>query len=251
MTNRAFVICAFGDRKNNVQRLVKNIRQYFDYPIRIITSLDSDVGHNSLPQDQNICIQYVERRWPKGSYRADIRNSNYFKIQFALEQDYYSFCLLDDDMSIVNKNFEDGFSIAERFGAAVPMNPRIFVKYNAMGADVSVKDLADLIGTPQFAPACNFSPMFVCPHTGYTTNFLHALLEELDVNVCRGTLAIFKASWKSQVTPVYLPEQWCICASNAEHIKNYTEQLRGQQVCIPPMCLHLGHEQVRKTFGIE
>ena len=250
MKGRVFIIASFGDRQKQIQRLLKNIRSFVDYPIHIITTKDSNLGH--VEKSRRIYKMYVNRKWPKGSYREGIRNSNYFKVFKALEYDT-SVCLLDDDMLIVNKHFVDGFDIAERFGAAVPLNPRVYVKYNMMGADVQQKDLDELrlMVAPLYAPACNFSPFFVYPRIENAKIFLMTLLDELLSNVCRGTLAIWKASWRSGFCPVYLPEQYCVCGSNAEHIKNYTKFLHGENVRIEPMILHLGHKKVRGVFGIE
>lgn len=246
LMQRSFVIAAFGDRRTQVQRLVKNIRSYVDYPIHIITTTDSNIG--SFEKSPGINIKSVPRIWAKGTYREGIRNSNYYKVKFAIDHHYDSLCMLDDDMFIVDKNFVDGFVIAERFGVALPINPRIYVGFNAMGSDSTIKDMEYCSNTAGYAPACNFSPFFVYPHAGLVCNFLHELEYQLRNKVCRGTLAIWKASWKSHITPVYLPEQWCVCGSSAEWIKNYTKILRGQTVNIPPMMLHLGHSEVQKVF---
>lgn len=249
---RAFIIAAFGDRQENVRRLCNNIRSFVDWPILIVTdSIEQNMPKGIILPRDKIFMEEVERMWPKGSYNEGRRNSNYFKIDFAIKNHDVSLCLLDDDMFIVHEGFTDGFGIAERFGAALPLNPRVYVKYNSMGADVSDKVLDSIQDTPLYAPACNYSPMFVYPHCGLTANFLQQLKNELIYRTCRVTLAIWIASWKSQFTPVYLPEQYCVCGSNAEHIKNYTKQLKGQEIKIPPIMLHLGHEQVKKVFNIE
>ena len=246
MKNRAFIIASFGDRRKQVQRLVKNIRSYVDYTIHIITTEDSDIGSNF---EANVYVEFIERLWPKGSYRADIRNSNYLKVRRALYYSQYdSVCLLDDDMFIVNKGFVDGFRFAEQFGAAVPINPRIYVKYNAMGADVQQSDIVDISYMPMNAPACNFSPFFYSARHQQAIDFLRKLANELKFKTCRGTLAIWKASWATKYAPVYLPEQFCVCGKNAEYIKDYSVLLKGQQVKIPVMCLHLGHKKVAEVF---
>lgn len=242
---KALIIASFGNRQEQVQRLVKNIRSFVDYRIHIITTEDSNLGRFNR---DNIYVECVDRIWPIGTPRADIRNSNYYKILYALDYGYTSMALLDDDMYIANENFVDGFDIAEKFGAALPLNPRIYVKYNAMGADVTSFDLTEIRDWPQYAPACNFSPFFVAPKINGCNIFLEQLKNELRFNTCRGTLAIWKASWKTAFTPVYLPEQWCVCGSNAEYIKNYTKQLKGKEITIEPMMLHLGHEKVREVF---
>jgi len=256
MKERAFVISAFGDRSKNVQRLVKNIRSYSDLPIHILTTEDSDIGLPNFSPNMHadkVFIEYVERQWPKGSYREGVRNSNYHKINFALEHHYHSLCMLDDDMYIANPNFIGGFVIAECFGAALPLNPRVYNYVNLMGADVRDDDVNEmaLLKIPPSMPAVNFSPFFVYPHAGYTTNFLHALRIELRNVPCRGTVAIIKAMWNSKFTPVILPEQWCVCGSNAQHIKDYTKMFRGKRINIKPIMLHLGHDEVRKVFADE
>jgi len=248
---RAFIIAAFGNREIQVRRLLKNIRSYSDIPIHIITTGDSYLG--DIPSlgsryMTNIYFERVKRQWPKGSYREGQRNSNYLKIQrtIQLQTTYDSVCLLDDDMLIVNKNFVDGFAIAEKFGAAVPVNPRLFQKYNAMGADVHQKDLDEIKDWPQFATACNFSPFFLAPILA--GKYLSQLEYELIHNTCRVTLAMWKAGWKTRFTPVILPEQWCVCGSNAKHIKNYAKILKGMEMCVEPIMLHLGHKKVETVF---
>lgn len=253
MIEREFVIAAFGDRSKQVQRLVENIRSYSDLPINILTTEDSDIARLPKELDAWKCfIKLVERIWPNDNPRADIRNSNYHKVKFALDNRDKSLCMLDDDMYIINPKFADGFAIAERFGCALPINPRIFNHYNMMGADVRHEDWEELRNkVPSFIPAVNFSPFFVYPHNGHLTeNFLLDLELQLRTQACRGTVAIIKAMWSSQFTPVILPEQWCVCGSNAQHIKDYTKVLKGQTINIKPVMLHLGHEEVRKVFGV-
>lgn len=251
MKERAFVIAAFGNRSKQVRRLIKNIRSYSDLPIHILTTEDSETIHYV----KNIYIEIVERQWPKGSYREGVRNSNYHKINFALrnywkEFRYSSLCLLDDDMYIVNPYFIDGFAIAEQFGAALPINPRVYNHYNMMGADVRPEDWAEMRNkVPSFIPAVNFSPFFVDPRQCSVRSFLGYLKNELQSIPCRGTVAIIKAMWGSKFTPVILPEQYCVCGSNAQYIKDYTKILKGKTIKISPIMLHLGHDEVRKVFA--
>lgn len=251
MERRAFLIAAFGNRNKQISRLIDSIRQYCDYDIYIITTDDS---HIQIPQFElsefkgKVIIEYVDRIWPRGSQREGIRNSNYYKVLYALDLGYNSVCLIDDDMLIVHKGFLEGFELAERFGAAVPMNPRIYVGYNAMGADTTPDDLIDCMETPYYAPACNFSPFFYCNMYTAANGFMKELKDQLRNNVCRGTLAMWKASWQTGFSPVYLPEQWCVCGSNAEYIRDYKKVLRGKKLSIPVMCLHLGHDAVKMAF---
>jgi hypothetical protein len=254
MMERAFVIAAFGDREKQVRRLIKNIRTYSDWPIHILATDNTYLGDLPSRMEKytiNIHFEYVKPVWT--GQRSGVRNSNYHKIAFAMRHHYHSLCMLDDDMYIVDPAFKDGFAMAERFGAAIPINPRTFNHYNLMGADVRHDDILELgkMGTPTFIPAVNFSPFFVNPLAGYAGNFLIELRNQLRNVPCRGTVAIIKAMWKSHYTPVILPEQWCVCTSNAEHIKNHTEQLRGKDISIPTIMLHLGHDKVKEVYNVE
>ena len=248
MKERAFVIAVQGDRRKNVERLVKNIRSYSDLPIHLLTDDYQKIAWKNCYQD-NILWEEVEPVWTEGP-RAAIRNCNFWKVDFAMNHHYDSLCMLDDDMYIVNQNYVHGFAIAEQFGVALPANPRVFNYYNLLGADVRKADFDECVGAKMLMPALNFSPFFVYPHAGMTTNFLRALHIELKNIPCRGTVALIKAMWNSQIAPVILPEQWCVSASNARYIKSHTEQLRGKQVLIPTIMLHLGHEAVRKEYNL-
>ncbi|KKN75718.1 hypothetical protein LCGC14_0378220 [marine sediment metagenome] len=260
---RLVVVAAFGDRETQIQRLIKNFRRFLDYEtidyeIIILTTKDSNIGDTTNFSD--VTIEYVERLWPAGSYRSGVRNSNYLKIAKAVDESlkrtynqYDSLCLLDDDCFIVHRGFIDGFLIAERMGAAVPVNPRVHVKFNAMGADVRQKDIDDLqrLGVPEYMPAVNFSPFFVSPKHVQARNFLLTLQSELRDNTCRGTLALNKAAWATRFNPVLLSEFWCVCGAEAQSIKDYTQQLQGQQCSIDPIMLHLGHQQTADVFKDE
>jgi hypothetical protein len=150
-------------------------------------------------------------------------------------------------MRIVSKGFIDGFLMAEKFGCCVPTNPRIYVKYNAMGADTSEKDYKPEMDGPEYAPSCNMSPMFFSANIPTARELLITYEKEL-MTCMRGTLAFWKASWKTGVTPLYLPEQWCVCASNAKYIRDYKKILQGKIYSIEPIILHWGQAEVREIF---
>jgi len=239
---RAIIICSFGDRKCYLDMLFKSLRQYpYIGDVWLITDVPRElmgVNIHLLRPDQ---LEWKDHlRWP-------IRNTNLWLAKASLWEQYESVCCLNDDMYICNRGYMDGFALAEKFGVCVPMNPRVYVKYNAMGADTIEEDRKETDKGPIYGPACNMSPMFVCRLHDHAKFLIETYIEELH-NCMRGTLAFWLASYRTGVTPLYLPEQWCVCESNATYIKNYKKPLLGRTHSIEPMMLHLGQKKVREVF---
>lgn len=239
---RGIVVVSFGDRDSIVLPTIDNVRLFSDLPIKLYTDRVRNIKEDRVTQ---VYIKTEELKWTDNP-RWGVRNCNLWSARAALDA-FDSCCVLNDDMRIVNRGYVDGFALAERFGVCVPMNPRIYVKYNAMGADASDNDFMCPDDGPEYAPACNVSPMFVCRGHGRAVNLLHAYRAELQTCM-RGTLAFWKASWKTGITPVYLPEQWCVCASNARYIRDYEKTLQGKTYNVEPLMLHWGQQGVRDIF---
>lgn len=243
--NRAIVTACFGDRREQLQTLLQSVAKYVDNNIPIHLYTDDE---GFLCEDGSVTVHITEAMW-RGHPRSGVRASNFVKLKSIQDlSEVDSFCLIDDDMEIVDAGFMEGFDLAERFGVALPMNPRIYTQHMAQSADVP-PDIMDMVAhLPQKSTACNFSPFFYRRgHSSQAAYFMIGIREELSKG-CRGTLAVWKASWDTKYTPLYLPEQWCVCGDHVEHIRDYTIQLKGQTVPIKPICLHLGHEAVRKAF---
>lgn len=239
---RAIVITCFGDRSENLLSLYRNIKEYSSLPIYIYCDKKYP-GYEKLEAS----FKLVEPKW-ENNERWGVRNSNYAKALAGLELDFDSLLILDDDMRILSSGFKDGFVLAERFGMCLPLNPRIYIKHNAYNiVDVDQKDIEEIEKLPLFAPACNLSPLYVSSRNKNCVELLKVFMKELENKVCRGTLAIWKAIWKTGITPLYLPEQWCVCGSNAHHLKNYTNATVGR---ISPIFAHWGHPKVQKEFGL-
>lgn len=236
------VLAVFGNRQHQVKRLYENVRSYCDYPITACTD-----GY--LEPIGDIQIVKVSPMWT-GHPRYAVRNNNYFQAMTAYTGMYDLSLCLDDDMYIISEQFTEGFDLAERFGCCLPHNPRVYVKYNNQGTDSeNIEYIARAF--PQVAPACNSSPMFFSKHHEGARKFLKEYLRLQNTNPGRGTSLLWLASWRTGFTPLYLPEQWCVCQTNAEYIKNYTKILKGKPVNIEPIILHIGHSRVREVFGIE
>jgi len=240
---RAVIVASFGDRDRQIHETITNLMEYCDLPIHLVTDRTRQAPRDRVVQR---VLQPGELRW-REHRRWGVRNANIWLARAALEAtDYSSVMCLNDDMRIVHHGFLDGFALAEKFGVCVPSNPRIYVRYNAMGADATDADLERAMRTAPYAPACNVSPLFASQLPAART-LLQAYLDELETCM-RGTLAIWFASWRTGITPVYLPEFWCVCEGNARHIRDYRKRLRGKTHDIPPMMLHVGQKGVREVF---
>jgi hypothetical protein len=238
---RAIIVASFGDRDAYLTPLLKNIRMYTNLPVQLITDKRRDLDFTSQ------CVLDISQFEWRDHPRWGVRNTNLWLAKAALWEEYDSVCCLNDDMRIVNKDFIDGFGLAEKFGVCVPINPRIYVKYNAMGTDASNEDRQETDKGPIYGPACNMSPMFACRLHDHARQLLEAYIEELH-NCMRGTLAFWLASYRTAITPLYLPEQWCVCGSSAKFIRDYKKTLQGRTYPIEPMMLHWGQAEVREVF---
>ena len=241
--NRAFVVVCFGDRRRQLLTLTKSIDVYVPrVPVHLYTD------HPELyEKDFDVIIHERKPKW-YGHPRSAVRSSNQIKVQATTElKDIHTFCLIDDDMQIVSSAFSEGFELADKFGAVLPMNPRVYVKYLKQSADVSPEILEELKLLSEYTTACNFSPFFYCREITIASVFMRCLEQEL-LRGYRGTLAVWVAAYKSGYTPLYLPEQWCVCGDYAEHLRDYSIRLKGEIVPVSPICLHLGHDKVREVF---
>lgn len=245
--NRAVIVASFGNRDEQIMSLVANLRKYWpgDMPIILYTDRERTFLHD--PHVHHRIIVAKDLLW-KDHPRWPIRNTNLWLARAARDEDFNAVCCLNDDMRVCGSESLDGFALAEKFGICVPINPRVYVKYNAMGADTTKKHQTEIKLRIMHAPACNVSPMFVRRGpSSFPLLDRYAMIMERG-ECYRGTLAFWLASYRSGVCPLYLPEQWCVGASNAAYIKNYTKRLQGKDVQIEPMMLHYGQAEVRKVF---
>jgi hypothetical protein len=236
---KKIAIASFGNRDAQISSLVDNIRQYSDLPILLLTDRQRQVmvEQQVIPKEE--LLWRDSPRWP-------VRNCNLWLAKAAMDT-RFNWCCLNDDMKIVHPSWIEGFDLAEKFNICVPTNPRIFVKYNMLGADTTIADWQRAEDTTIHGPACNMSPMFVFPNKLFAQVLLGAYIAELH-KCMRGTLAFWLASWKTGITPLYLPEQWCVGASNAKYIRDYKKVLQGKPCRIEPIMLHWGQNQVREVF---
>lgn len=237
---RTIILAEFGDRHEQLIGLFENIRKHCGISIHLYGDAQAVSREYSTYGVKRILIADDEKFTDN-----PVALSNYYKVHGAF-QTSGSVMLLDDDMRITSKAFVQGFELAEKFGICVPANPRIYAINNALGGDVP-NNVRSYIGQLSKAPALNFSPMFVDMENSRS----HIFMEQLQFilkGAFRGTIALWIAALETGIVPLILPEQWCVCGSNAEHLKNYSKRLSGTETAIEPMLIHYGHRKVREVF---
>ena len=247
--NCAFVITSFGDRQKLVRDLFQNIRDD-DEEIDIV--LYTDREHASYTNEKHHPIQIIVPSLWEGHRREHHRNGDYYPIQAIIElkEDYDVLCCLDDDMLIYHHDgFYAGFEMAYKFGIVLPANPRLYVRYDSNGEDVSkeVRRSFNEMGIPGALPAVNFSPMFVST-CSTMVRFADDYVKKFIKEPCRGPMALWRSLWEMGISPLIVPESWCVCGENAQHWKDY-KVFHNKPAQL--MCLHTGHPEVRKVFNLE
>ena len=145
----------------------------------------------------------------------------------------------DGDMRIVNMEAARMLpALAARFGICLPINPRYTVEVDMRdGADVPVTWMQPF---PTRAPGVNCSPIAINLRRPMLGGSMAIALAERYCDVMlgspmRGPLAWWQAMWDTQITPLILPPQWCVCE---RHIG-----VGGEII------LHEGHASVKRHYA--
>jgi len=243
MRERGIILAEVGERGDQIRSLIRNVRTVSDLPIVIY----SDRPYENLGSNTEVkLLSNKEKLQWQGHRRYHNRQNDFWKIIKAPEE-FEQVLILDDDMRIVNEDFAQGFDIAHRFGMCLPINPRTYVGLDVeVGDDVDskVKDYVKSIGLPYYLTANNMGMIFI-DNSCYGTDKLIDTYESIMIHYsCRGPVAMAAAYWLSNMTPYFLPEEWCACGG-------YTEFKMRSRKRIDPIFLHVGHEDVMDWFNRE
>lgn len=167
------------------------------------------------------------------------RMKDYWTVRKALEALQLgadvAICL-DADMRIVDREAARTLPLlAERFGICMPANPRYRVSVDlVVGAD-SDGLFDESLGT---GPSVNCSPIAIGSRRYDKDNgrwLAAACLDEMIARPVRAPIAWWRAMWKTGITPLILPPQWCVCE---RHIAI------GHEII-----LHEGHAAVKRHYA--
>jgi hypothetical protein len=162
-----------------------------------------------VPFAENIDVSELVSWLDSNDERYGYHASNYIRM-WALLQASGEAVYLDGDMKVVSPSFVEGFQLAKKFGICLPQSNRWVVREDLrIGVEVSKQDRRDM-RSPIYGTLWNASPIFIVPQHEVALRFVDVFLQEYRNNPRRGPLGMWRAAWKSGVSPFTLPVQWCL-----------------------------------------
>jgi DNA-binding transcriptional LysR family regulator len=157
---------------------------------------------------------------------------DYYQLRHLLESQSDVAIAFDADLRIVSPDVKALPLFAERFGMALPANPRMLVRVDTLIGAYSDRELDETNGTGY---AVNNGVLaFSTRHTA-ARRTLEAAAGIIRRSAIRAPLALWRACWQTGFSPYLLPPQWCVCQ---EHVGIGNE-----------IILHVGHEKVARYYA--
>ena len=169
------------------------------------------------------------------------RAHDYYQAVGMLESSADIVIAMDSDMLIVSDNFCALVELAEIFGLAVPINPRLLQKIDGgIGMD-STYDAA-LDKTMGLGLTYNLTQIAFSTHNKSARTLLECYIEKLRKRPGRGAVHLVDASYDIGYQPCVLPPQWCVCSSRDFDSKHIWREA---------IALHIGHKDVLPRWKSE
>lgn len=161
------------------------------------------------------------------------RMHDYYVLQGILSSDADIAISLDADMKIVSTDVRRIIELTNKFGLCLPCNPRLTVRKDTLIGTDSDRVLDESGGT-----GYSFNSAIIAATRHHPEAMKALLMASLEMyqNPGRLPLALWRGVWGSAFFPCLLPPQWCVC--------------EGQEGCGEEIILHIGHEKVRKHYGV-
>lgn len=141
---------------------------------------------------------------------------------------------MDSDMLIVSDGFLVITEFAQRFGLAVPMNPRLLLKIDGgIGVDSTYRAQND--STQGLGMTYNLTPVGFSTRHVVARQFLERYCSLLLESPGRGAVHLVQASFDLAYQPFVLPPQWCVCSPR---------DLDSKHIWKEAVALHVGHRDV-------
>ena len=141
---------------------------------------------------------------------------------------------MDSDMLIVSDGFRVIYQFAQRFGLALPINPRLLLKIDgSIGVDSTYCAQTD--STQGLGMTYNLTPMAFSTRHHVARQLLERYCARLVESPGRGAVHLVQAGFDLGYQPCVLPPQWCVCSPR---------DLDSKHMWREAIALHVGHRDV-------
>ncbi len=160
--------------------------------------------------DELLTFVKKEPFYDPGHPRFGWRCNDYYKVLALLESQADIAISLDSDMMIVSPEVRSIIPITEKFGVALPINPRMLVRVDGnIGQDGCKTRVYDESNGNSLST--NMSPISFDTSNQRARSLLEEYCIQMKEDPVRGPLAMWRAQWETGVNPYVLPVQWCVC----------------------------------------
>lgn len=162
------------------------------------------------------------------------RSHDYYQAIGMLESTADFAIAMDSDMLVVSDAFRAIVELAEIFGLAVPINPRLLLKTDGgIGSDSTYDATSDR--TMGLGTTYNLTPMAFSTRHKTARRLLEGYCERLRADPGRGAVHLVNASYDTGYQPCVLAPQWCVCSPRDFDSKHIWREA---------IALHVGHKDV-------
>ena len=216
---------AHFDRLNPTLESFRNI-----FPSALVT-LYTDQPLQGLA---GVKVETVIPPFDRGAERYGWRAHDYYQAFGMLQSSADITIAMDSDMLIVSDSFRVIFEFAQRFGLALPINPRLLLKIDGgIGIDSSYQAQTD--STQGLGMTYNLTPMAFSTRHPVARQLLERYCTLLLESPGRGAVHMVQASYDVGYQPYVLPPQWCVCSPR---------DLDSKHMWREAVALHVGHRDV-------
>jgi len=208
-------------------------RLFPDTRVTLYTDFDFD--------EKGIFVIKVNPPFDMEHRRYGWRSHDFYQAHGLLQSKAKIAIAMDSDMMIVSEGFRAIVKIAERFGLAVPANPRLLAKIDGIiGMDSSYR--LDSDETDGLGFAYNLTPIAFNTLHKNGRRLLERYCELMVAHPGRGAVALYQAAYELGFSPYLLPPQWCVCSP---------VDLDSQHLWKNAIALHVGHPDVLVRYQKE
>lgn len=183
----------------------------------------------------------VSPPFSRDEHRYGWRAHDYYQAVGMLESSADIAIAMDSDMLIVSEGFRVIVELADIFGLAVPINPRLLQKIDGgIGTDSTYDAASDR--TMGLGMSYNLTPIAFSTRHKIARTLLERYSEKLRLYPGRGAVHLVNASYEIGYQPCILPPQWCVCSPR---------ELDSKHIWREAIALHVGHKDVLPRWKSE